>query len=393
MRIAVDKPVALIDTPIVISVSGLAPAQQVTIRATSVDANHSPYESTAKFAANLAGDIDLRTAAPLSGSYSGREPMGLFWSLQPPPRSDKLQTAQFEFAPSVQSMTVTVDVVVAGRSVAEQDVTRLFEVNGVTERDVRPDAGGFYGNYFAPPPGASPGPAVLLFGGSGGGLGSDREAELLASHGYATLDLAYFHEPGLRQTLSRIPLEYFATALRWLSSQPGVDANRVAVSGVSRGSEAAQLLGVHYPQLVHGVIALVPSNVANCGLPGCSGPAWSLGGEALPYQVAFGAPLPDQQPAAVIPDENIQGPMLLDCGGKDNVWASCTFAHAIQARLDAHAFTHSHQLLEYPQAGHEVGTALPYLPEYLNTLGGTAAAEQRARALQWPHLLAFLAAL
>ena len=38
--------------------------------------------------------------------------------------------------------------------------------------------------------------------------------------------------------------------------------------GSSHGSEAALLLGVHYPRLVHSVVALVPSSVVTCGIVG-----------------------------------------------------------------------------------------------------------------------------
>ena len=120
---------------------------------------------------------------------------------------------------------------------------------------------------------------MLEFGGSEGGL-SVVMSRVLAAHGYPSLALAYFKEPGLPQGLARIPLEYFATALRALRAAPNVDPRHVLVAGVSRGSEAALLLGVHYPQLVDGVLAGVPSSVANVGYPDTSSPAWTLAGRA-----------------------------------------------------------------------------------------------------------------
>ena len=68
---------------------------------------------------------------------------------------------------------------------------------------------------------ASPRPAVLVLGGSEGGLSRNPTAELLASHGYDTLQLAYFGERGLPAELERIPLEYFVRALHWLAARPG----------------------------------------------------------------------------------------------------------------------------------------------------------------------------
>jgi fermentation-respiration switch protein FrsA (DUF1100 family) len=119
---------------------------------------------------------------------------------------------------------------------------------------------------------------VLVFSGSAGGLTTTRAAALLAAHGYPSLALAYFKAPGLPQTLSSIPLEYFTSALEELRAQPGVDRNHVLVAGESRGGEAALLLGAHFPRLVNGVIAGVPSSVVNPGWPDTSNPAWTVRG-------------------------------------------------------------------------------------------------------------------
>ncbi|MFT3880678.1 MAG: acyl-CoA thioesterase/BAAT N-terminal domain-containing protein [Gemmatales bacterium] len=53
-------------------------------------------------------------------------------------------------------------------------------------------------------------PAIIGFGGSGGGLSEGREA-LLASQGYAVLALAYFNYRTLPKSLVNVPLEYFGT--------------------------------------------------------------------------------------------------------------------------------------------------------------------------------------
>ena len=57
-------------------------------------------------------------------------------------------------------------------------------------------AHGFYGVYWRPPADRDKHIAVLEFGGSGGGVDTLFGA-FLASHGYPTLDLAYFDAPGL----------------------------------------------------------------------------------------------------------------------------------------------------------------------------------------------------
>ncbi len=224
-------------------------------------------------------------------------------------------------------------------------------------------------------------------------------AALLAAHGYPALALAYFNAPGLPATLSDIPLEYFARALRWLRAQPQVDPEHVLTLGVSRGSEAALQLGAYYPHLVNGVIASVPSDVAICSYPNCSGAAWTLHGRPLPYTFQFDNPRPVDDSAAVIPVERIRGPVFLDCGGADAVWVSCPYARAIMTRLAAHHDAYQHLLYAYPAAGHGVGSLVPYEPVAdattagVNLSGRFPDANPDAAAALWPRLLQFLAGL
>ena len=134
------------------------------------------------------------------------------------------------------------------------------------------------------------------------------------------------------------------------------------VSGGSRGSEAALLLGAYYPGLVYGVIASSPSDVSLCSYPGCTGPACILHGKALPYTSQFDDPDPADNPAAVIPVQKIRGPVLLDCGTADQLWVSCTFGEAIQRLLTAAGDRYAHVLYRYAGAGHLVDSLIPYEP-------------------------------
>jgi dienelactone hydrolase len=235
--------------------------------------------------------------------------------------------------------------------------------------------------------GASARPALLVFGGSEGGRTPfvDALAQALATHGYPTLAIGYFGLPGRPATLDRIPLEYFARAAHWLASRPEVARRHVLALGISRGSEAAQLLAVHYPTLIHGVVAVVPSNVTFLSPSG--GVAWTLGGKALPYSKQWDDPDPTDVPDAVIPDEKIRGPVLTICGRIDTLWPSCPFARAIVRRLDAHHDRSAHRAIE-TDGGHYVGTLVPYQPSTQSS--GEAAADERARERIWPEILDFL---
>ncbi|HWD42480.1 MAG TPA: acyl-CoA thioester hydrolase/BAAT C-terminal domain-containing protein [Actinomycetota bacterium] len=225
-------------------------------------------------------------------------------------------------------------------------------------------------------------------------------AALLAAHGYPSLALAYFKAPGLPQSLHDIPLEYFTRALKELRARPGVDPDHVLVAGVSRGGEAALLLGAHFPQLVNGVVAGVPSSVVNPGdRPDTTRPAWTLGGRPLPAvsPSEFGRPDQTSNPGAAIPVERIRGPVLLACGEQDVVWPSCGYVDAITARLRAHRFAHPVTALRYRDAGHLIGGLTAWYDsltdDALTSSGGTVSGTQAAQADAHAKLLALLAAL
>lgn len=252
---------------------------------------------------------------------------------------------------------------------------------------------GFRGQMFSPEV-RNPRPAVLVIGGSGGGLvGQSYIAAGLADAGFPALAIAYFKEAGVPDQLEAIPLEYFATALEWLAGQPGVDAEAVVTWGVSRGSEAALLLGVDYPELVHGAAALVPSNVTLCAYPSCPRPAWTLNGTAIPFQTLFGPTAASAD--AAIPVEEITGPILLVCGEDDRTWPSCPMADAIVARLERQSNGLPHVLLGYPGVGHEIGNLRPASDKVtsgqFSPYPPTPAASERARKKAWPRALRFLA--
>jgi Acyl-CoA thioester hydrolase/BAAT N-terminal region len=92
--VSIQPPEVPIDQPVSIRLSGFAPNQEVTIRATTVGAafpnlsdTGNVFESFATFRTDAQGALDLEKQAPLSGSYDKVDGMGLFWSLtQKPPK-------------------------------------------------------------------------------------------------------------------------------------------------------------------------------------------------------------------------------------------------------------------------------------------------------------------
>jgi dienelactone hydrolase len=391
--ISVSPRTALVDQPVAVTVQGLPAGARTTLTARAKDTDELTWSATAQFKATSAGEVSLGQPS-LGGSYTGVNPMGLFTLMAPPAGSE---AAVYLFPET--GYDVTLEASVDGRVVATASVRRQGPVVvGVVEKRLRPARDGIYGNLCLPKSTAARRPAVLVFGGSNGGLTTSMAAALLAAHGYPSLALAYFKAPGLPKTLHNIPLEYFVKALGVLRDQPGVDRRHVLVAGVSRGGEAALLLGAHFPRLVNGVVAGVPSSVVNpAPRPDNGKPAWTVRGRPLPAvsPSEFGQPNPQGTPQAVIPVERIHGPILLTCGGQDLTWPSCAYVDAITARLRAHRFAYPVTALRYPDAGHLIGGLTAWYGSLtdavLTSSGGTMAGTQAAQADAHAKLLALLA--
>jgi dienelactone hydrolase len=214
---------------------------------------------------------------------------------------------------------------------------------GVTVSNESISATGFYGRFWRPPPGSPRRPGVLEFG--------------------------------------------------WLARQPDVVASQIYVSGVSRGSEAALLLGVHYPKLVHGVIASSPADLSFGSYPDRGSAAWTYAGKPVPHSLSFSPDVPVLDPAAEIRVQQIHGPVLLDCGTADRTWTTCACAEAIQHRLTASHDRFPHVLYRYSGAGHFVGVLVPYQPGLMlvsqRDMGDTPLADLDSDARLWPHVLGF----
>lgn len=392
----------LIDESIPIVVSGQAPGANVTVRLRG-GADES-WAADATFTADRAGRIDLTRMAPLKGSYKDVDAMGLFWSADRTEATDVAAASdEAEESSSASPERWMLTAAIGDTVVARATVRRRAVATDVRVTPVRVD--GLVGVFYEPP-GSGRHPAVLVLGGSGGGIPpASGPAGGLASRGYAVLALAYFGVGGLPSALSNIPLEYFGRALRWLAAQPSVDAGRIGVLGASRGAELALLLGSVYPD-IHAVIAYMPSNVVRRG---CCDPstlvAWTAGGHAIaalppPGRRGGGGGGGVDTLRAEIEVEKIHGALLLISGKDDGVWESASMAGEIVGRLKRGHFRYPVVSLTYDHAGHSI--TRPYgstmnlngrrhpLSGRLMHLGGTPAGTAKAREDSWREMLAFV---
>ena len=399
VTITVTPRTALMDVPVRTTVAGLRPGSTVTLTAEATDRKGIRWSSGAVFVA--AGDGTVSSAqAPARGSWSGAHPMGLLTTMTP-----QRPTEDTFYIPAGVTFQVTLRTSQNGRQVATTKLVRqTTAATGVQRRPLSPQSG-LHGTLFLPADTSRRRPAVLAFGGSEGGEGADFTAGMLAAYGYPVLSLAYFHASGVPADLERIPLEYFARAAALLARQPGVDPRHVLAWGVSRGGEAALLVGVHYPKLISGVIATSTSDHASGGLPDQTAPAWTLHGAPLPFAgpADFDAPGAPGTPASVISVERIAGPVFTVCGVEDLLIPSCPFAAAIARRRGARGSRLGDIHLAYPHSGHFVGSLDPYdsttalagrtAAGVLLQSGGTIADNAEDEGTARARLLPFLAAL
>lgn len=277
------------------------------------------------------------------------------------------------------------------------------------ETGERIDERGLFANYY--PAQAKRGPGVLLLGGSGGGIAkmSHVEGVDLQSKGFSVLIPSYFRGPGQPASLELVPLETFDRALRWLARQPEVDPRRMAVVGHSKGAEAALLVGVRHSEL-RAVVAGAPSSVVWDGVdwsnPINPDSSWTSGAKplpSLPYALfrpwrnigrgyEDGLMNLDRHRDTEIQIERVKAPVLLVCGGADTLWPSCDMSRRLHSRaLDKGGPLVT--VLRYERAGHSAFG--PRLSEGHPDLsdpwsGGTAAANNEARAKSWPLVIDFL---
>ena len=278
----------LVDEDLVIGVAGLDPSLPVTLRASLQDDEGMQWRSWATFETDEDGQISTATSPAVDGTYRGAHAEGLLWSMVPASAQAALEHALKQ---GLTPTTVTLVAEQQGIASARGEIVLHWLAPGVVSQEVRSD--GLIGTLFAPE-GEGPFRAVLVFGGSDGGLRTDT-AGLLASRGFLALALAYFRYPDLPAELVSIPLEYFQRAVAWLRREPRAEPDRgVGVVGRSRGGELALVLGATFAE-VDAVVAYVPSGVVHAGIE-AGERSWQVGcGQCSPdargvSAVALGPP-------------------------------------------------------------------------------------------------------
>ena len=344
-----------------IVLTGLQPSATYELAAELNDEYGRRWRSSATFVAGPSGEINTAYQAPVSGSYSEADPVGIFWSMELVEAQPELNIHDPADWSEVTFRLLHGGDVLATTLHRRWTVSPAVMVSTVAEN-------GLVGMLFSPV--ATNPTRGFLVGGSGGGMAWARHtAGVLASQGYSALALAYFNVESLPKQMERIPLEYFETALEFLAQHPRVDGDRLGVIGLSVGAELA--LGSRFHQ-IRAVVAYAPSSVvfqsfAPTQFPKTS--AWTYRGEDLPF-LPF---LVDEEfrrtgdgnylrykslgdaaalERAFIPVERIQGAILLLSGVDDAIWPSTLMAEQLMGRLYTARFAHTFLCFSSAKVGH-----------------------------------------
>lgn len=265
---------------------------------------------------------------------------------------------------------------------------------------------------------------VILHGADGGDAAGRYMGPVLARLGYAAVGLPYYSPdwgdygpppqfPDLPGSFLDIRVDQLADLRQALATMPGVDVERLALFGGSKGSEFALIAASRYAW-IDAVVAYTPSDVVweGWGLEVIEAEgtrsSFSLDGEALPFMPYRGfvdgllagdaadlraihengrADHPEREAAARIPVEAYAGPLMLIAGEQDAQWNSARQARNIVAAREAAGL--ETEALIYAEAGHDlIGDGGP---RDAHKSGGTAEANAAARAEAWPQVVAFLA--
>jgi len=412
LRIIIDPADQIFGASFSITVSGLKPDEQATIKARSTDTSGIVWGSSASFKANAKEIIDVGKQAPLSGDYAEADNLGLLWSMMPQnPKGKRIPSYRHD---EVNGLTVHFTVTDSKGQTATARLRRYYQMPGKGLTRIPLEQDGLFGFLYYPAS-RGPFPGVIILGGSGGGL-YEWLAQAFASNGFAALTLAYFNYRDLPPELVEIPLEYFHKAAAWMKTQKAVKPDCLGVVGGSKGGELALLLGATYNDY-KAVVAWVPSGYVWQGVSQTMQMAssWSLNGQGLPYLTGVLRPediakyekgelnsvrhfyalgLEQADPAtiekATISVEKIKAPIFFVSGTDDQTWPSAEFSDKVMERLEKFGHPYEHKHVRYKDSGHQV--FLPYFITGPNRSmkGGNVKDEVRGSLASWIETIAFL---
>ncbi|XP_064409126.1 bile acid-CoA:amino acid N-acyltransferase-like [Latimeria chalumnae] len=369
--IEVDPKQGLVDKPFGLKVSFLPPNKPITLYS-QLEQEKRCWEAFAHYISDSEGTVRVNQQESLGGTYSGREPMGLIWSMKPPPESktDPRFRKEDVTVPDLVDISVF-DGHVSGdflqkKPLASVGVERCYMAPGVKRVEIRQN--GIVGTLFLPP-GSGPFPAVLDLQGAGGGLYEYRVA-LLASNGFASLTAAYMSHKDLPGPMGVVNIgpDYFEKAFQMLRSLPLVAADRIALMGLCFGAIISLFMAAEVPSINPKCLVCVSGAY--------SLPFGYMQGDLLRFllsqtekiKVDENGHMICKSTFLLIPEDptqkvkvgKLQCPLLLVSGEDDCIVPAVESAEDIRKVMEAAGNVHLLTSVSYPGAGHLIEP--PYCP-------------------------------
>lgn len=392
----------LYDEPLQLQVRGLSPGQDVSLLTALSDESGELFTSAARYRAESSGELDLsRSPALEGGSYTGVEPEGPLWSLEPRTPLRRLLKKDVR-SPLLLRFSLHQAHDPPGALLAAAAQERSFMGEGVTRVPVR--EGRVRGSLFLPP-GPGPFPGVIEVQGTGGGL-LDYKASLLANRGFATLALAYYNYEDLQKDMKEFRLEYFEEAVNYMLQHPQVKGPGIGLFGHSKGGDlvismASFLKGIAATAVVNGSVANV---AAALHYKDITLPAIGYDIKKLKHpQPGVGDirdllhnPLEEANRKSLIPVGKANCKFLFIVGEDDRNWKSDVYAQTA-CQLLAEEGKEAPEVVYYPKAGHYIEP--PYFPLCKASMhriigipvvwGGEPKAHAVAQVDSWKRIQAF----
>uniref|UniRef100_A0A3Q3IHS2 Uncharacterized protein n=1 Tax=Monopterus albus TaxID=43700 RepID=A0A3Q3IHS2_MONAL len=382
---------ALVDEKFKVLVENLPPGFPVTIHSLHQSEDRDYWEAYGHYISDHRGTVSVSEDFSFGGIYTGKEPMGLLWSMHPVPGSRKgLRLRKMNVC---NPMLVNISVYREHEGVRDQAPL----ASALTERwYILQESRGLISErkeYKGPCPGPFPG--VLDLWGGGGGL-MEYCSALLASRGYAALKrvysvtslmLMYFKE------VIRTPFFYFLvsvsaqTAFDIIKHHPEVMPDRVGLIGKRIGAVVTNYLTAESTVIKVGIRSFISRSCFSFSL--------ELAAVIyLPWNEELGV-------LGLFPVGKINCPMLLVNGHDDQNWPTVEYAEQVSKHLmmrKGHLLTR----VEYPDAGHLI--EMPFSPHFRATRftvattkekvtllwGGQTKPHSDAQEDSWRKILSFL---
>ncbi|XP_076015967.1 peroxisomal succinyl-coenzyme A thioesterase-like isoform X2 [Genypterus blacodes] len=400
----------MLDEKFSVEVKNLPPGVPVTLHSLHHSEDKDYWEAYGHYVSDHTGKVTVSEDLSYGGTFTGKEAMGLVWSLRPVPGSRSGLRLRKKDVCSPMELLVSlyrghaVEGFVEQTPLASVLTERWHMAPGVQRIEIREDT--LRGTLFIPP-GVGPFPGMLDMWGGGGGL-LEYRAALLASHGFVSLALDYV---GLTHMHSEeLELKYFERAFNIIAEHPKVMADRVGILGLSLGTTVALYIA-SYSKAVNPRCCVCVSG-SHLHRMGQSFSSTQPKMTDFAHRIRF-----DEQnrmawkPLALplIPDPSekmdvgrINCPVLLINGEDDQNWPTVESAEDIAQIMRAAGKEHLLSTLTYPGAGHLIEP--PYSPHFRGSnfilkstkekvvllWGGETKPHSDAQEDSWRKILAFL---